>query len=87
MTIIVEAAEPSGSLITPQHATELHRNVGAVPGQVGMRVAGGPHALIRDAAALIRGAQDVLDEMLWIGPFGIRNRDAGDDGVPSAPTI
>jgi hypothetical protein len=45
-----------------------------------MRVASGPYALIRDAAALIRGAQDVLYEMLWIGPFGIRNRDAGDDG-------
>jgi DNA processing protein len=71
MTIIVEAAEPSGSLITAQHATELHRDVGAVPGQVGMRVAGGPHALIRDGAALIRGAQDVLDEMLGIGRVSV----------------
>ena len=67
MTIIVEAAEPSGSLITAQRATELHRDVGAVPGQVGTRVAAGPHALIRDGAALIRDAQDVLDEMLGVG--------------------
>jgi DNA processing protein len=67
MTIIVEAAEPSGSLITAQRATELNRDVGAVPGQVGSRVAAGPHALIRDGAALIRDAQDVLEEMLGIG--------------------
>lgn len=67
MTIIVEAAEPSGSLITAQRATELHRDVGAVPGQVGTRVAAGPHSLIRDGAALVRDAQDVLDEMLGVG--------------------
>jgi DNA processing protein len=67
MTIIVEAAEPSGSLITADRATRLHRDVGAVPGQVGTRVAAGPHALIRDGAALIRDAQDVLDAMLGIG--------------------
>jgi DNA processing protein len=67
MVIIVEAAEPSGSLITAQRATELNRDVGAVPGQVGTRVAAGPHALIRDGAALIRDAQDVLDAMLGVG--------------------
>jgi DNA processing protein len=67
MTIIVEAAEPSGSLITAQRAIELNRDVGAVPGQVGTRVAAGPHRLIRDGAALIRDAQDVLDEMLGVG--------------------
>jgi DNA processing protein len=67
MTIIVEAAEPSGSLITAERATALHRDVGAVPGQVGTRVAAAPHSLIRDGAALIRDAQDVLDEMLGVG--------------------
>jgi DNA processing protein len=67
MTIIVEAAEPSGSLITAQRSTELHRDVGAVPGQVGTRVAAGPNSLIRDGAALIRDAQDVLDELLGVG--------------------
>jgi DNA processing protein len=67
MTIIVEAAEPSGSLITADHAMHLGRDLGAVPGQVGTRIAAGPHALIRDGAALIRGAEDVLDAMLGIG--------------------
>jgi DNA processing protein len=67
MTIVVEAAEPSGTLITAERAGELGRDLGAVPGQVTSRVAAGPHALIRDGAALIRGAEDVLDAMLGIG--------------------
>jgi DNA processing protein len=67
MTIVVEAAEPSGSLITAQRATELNRDLGAVPGLVGTRVAAGPHSLIKDGAALIRDAQDVLDAMLGVG--------------------
>lgn len=67
MTIIVEGAEPSGTLITAGEAAKLGREVAAVPGQVNSRLAGGPHALIRDGAMLIRDAQDVLDAMLGIG--------------------
>jgi DNA processing protein len=67
MTIVVEAAEPSGTLITAGDAIKLGRDVGAVPGQVGSRLAAGPHALIKDGAIMIRGAQDVLDAMLGIG--------------------
>jgi DNA processing protein len=67
MTIVVEAAEPSGTLITAGEAIKLGRDVGATPGQVGSRLAAGPHALIKDGAILIRGAQDVLDAMLGIG--------------------
>jgi DNA processing protein len=67
MTIVVEGAEPSGTLITAEVAVKLGRDVGAVPGQVGNRLAAGPHALIKDGAVLIRDAQDVLDTMLGIG--------------------
>ena len=59
--MIVEAAQPSGTLITADRALRLGRNVGAVPGQVGVRVAAGPNDLIRDGAYLIRDARDVLD--------------------------
>ena len=48
--VIVEAAQPSGSLITADRALELGRTVGAVPGQVGIRVAEGTNDLIRDGA-------------------------------------
>ena len=67
MTIVVEAAEPSGSLITARRAFELGREVGAVPGRVTSRVAKGTNALLADGAAVVRDAPDVLDLMLGVG--------------------
>jgi DNA processing protein len=67
MTVVVEAAEPSGSLITARKAFELGREVGAVPGRVTSRVAKGTNGLLKDGAAVVRDAQDVLDLMLGVG--------------------
>ena len=62
MTVVVEAAQPSGSLITAEQAAKLGREVGAVPGRVTSRVARGTNALLAEGAGVIRDAQDVLDE-------------------------
>ena len=59
--VIVEASQPSGSLITAEVASRLGRTVGAVPGQVGARIAEGTNGLIKDGAHLIRDGRDVLD--------------------------
>jgi DNA processing protein len=59
---------PSGSLITAEFAKDLGRTVGAVPGRVTSVVAGGTNALLRDGAAVIRGPQDVLDELAGASP-------------------
>jgi DNA processing protein len=67
MTVVVEARERSGSLITAGMAQDLNREVGAVPGRVGSSPAAGTNALLRDGAQLIRGAQDVLDALLGPG--------------------
>jgi DNA processing protein len=67
MTIVVEATERSGSLITADLAQELGRAVGAVPGSVTARRCAGSNALLRDGALVIRDAQDALDEVLGIG--------------------
>ncbi len=67
LTIVVEAAERSGSLITADLAQELGRAVGAVPGPVTAPRAAGSNALLRDGALVIRHAQDALDEALGIG--------------------
>jgi len=67
VTVIVEAAQPSGSLITADVALSLGRTVGAVPGQVGVRVAAGVNDLIRDGAHVIRDARDVLDLVFGVG--------------------
>jgi DNA processing protein len=67
LTIVVEAAERSGSLITADLAQELGRAVAAVPGPVISPRAAGSNALLRDGALVIRHAQDALDEVLGVG--------------------
>ena len=67
MTVVVEARERSGSLITAEMAHDLDREVGAVPGRVGSSPAAGTNALLRDGASVIRGAEDVLDSMIGVG--------------------
>lgn len=67
LIVIVEAAQPSGSLITADVALKLGRGVGAVPGQLGVRVAKGSNDLLRDGAYLIRDARDVLDLLFGVG--------------------
>jgi DNA processing protein len=67
ITVVVEAAQPSGSLITARKALELGRELGAVPGPVTARVSEGTNGLLVDGAAPIRHAQDVLDRLLGVG--------------------
>jgi len=67
MTVVVEARERSGSLITAEMAQELGRDVGAVPGRVGSSPAAGTNGLLRDGGFVIRGGEDVLDSMLGPG--------------------
>jgi len=66
MTVVVEAAERSGSLITAEIAADLGREIGAVPGPAGSRLSAAPNSLIAGGARLIQGAQDaVLDATLF----------------------
>ncbi len=67
MTVVVEGAERSGSLITADLAADLGRDLGAVPGPVGSRLSAGPNNLLAGGACLVRDAQDVLDAMLGPG--------------------
>lgn len=80
ITIVVEARERSGSLITAEMAADLNREVGGVPGRVGAAPAAGTNGLLRDGAQLIRGGQDVLDQLLGPGADGLPR-------VPAGPAI
>jgi len=67
MTVVVEAGERSGALLTAAFAREAGRVVGAVPGRVSAPQAAGPNALLGAGARVIRGPQDVLDALFGAG--------------------
>jgi len=67
MTVVVEAATRSGSLITTDLAADLGRDLGAVPGPVTSRASAGPNGLLAAGAHVVRDAQDILDAMLGPG--------------------
>ena len=77
MTVVVEAGERSGSLVTAGVAQRLGRQVGAVPGPITRPQAAGSNALLANGATVVRGPQDVLDAL-----FGVGVRAAVDDDRP-----
>lgn len=72
LTVVVEATERSGSLITAEFARDLGREVGAVPGSVSSSRSVGPNALLKDGAHLVRHAEDALDLACGVGLWASR---------------
>jgi DNA processing protein len=62
-TVVVEARERSGALITADFALELGREVFAVPGEITSNLAAGTNRLIRQGAAPLLEIDDVLDAL------------------------
>ena len=66
-TVVVEAPEKSGALITAGFAGDQGREIMAVPGEVFSKASTGCHALIRDGATLVTSAEDVLEAIQALG--------------------
>jgi DNA processing protein len=81
MTVVVEAGDPSGTLITAAFALDLGRELGAVPGWVTSRMAAGSNRLLREGASVVRGVEDILD-----GLYGVGNG-AFSRGAPDPPQL
>jgi len=62
-TIVIEAAERSGTLITANLALEFNREVFAVPGSIFSPVSTGANNLIRLGARIVTGVNDILEEL------------------------
>ncbi len=76
-TVIVEARERSGALITADFALEAGREVFAVPGEITAALSVGTNALLRLGATPLTGADDVL-QSLGLEPAPAHNAELGE---------
>lgn len=62
-TVVIQASQRSGALITARLAGEHGRDVFALPGPVDCRMSAGCHSLIRDGVTLVTCIDEILDEL------------------------
>jgi DNA processing protein len=75
-TLVTEAPQASGALITARFAAEQGRDVFAVPGAITSPGSGGVNRLIQDGAKLIMAPEDILIELnVSQAPQGIQLRE------------
>ncbi len=67
-TLVVEAAEGSGSLITARHSVYQGRDLFSVPGGVDSKYSEGTNHLIKEGAYAVTGPSDIIERYEFIYP-------------------
>lgn len=86
-TVVVEADESSGAMITAGMAVEYGRQVFAVPGRIDSPRSKGCHELIKKGAKLCEGVEDVLSEFEYLFPGSNRPTAATEPGMLPAISL
>ena len=62
-TLVIEAKEKSGSMITAGLCGDYGRNIYAVPGSIFDSTSDGTNSLIKDGAKIVTNSQDILEDI------------------------
>jgi DNA processing protein len=79
-TLVVEAGEKSGALITSQMALDANRQVFSVPGSIFSEASFGTNNLIKSGAKTVTGVRDILEEL------NLTEKNMKQKMVPKEPT-
>ena len=72
-TIVIEAAQKSGSLITAELACEFGKDVFAVPGPIFSKYSQGPNSLIKQGAFVALTPEDVTEQVVLLSDWVRKN--------------
>ncbi len=87
ITVVIEAAEGSGALITVGTALAQGKDVMAVPGNITSPTSVGTNQLIRDGAEPLLVLEDLLAHYPEAGRIGVAASRAAAPAVPAAPVL
>jgi DNA processing protein len=82
--LVVEAALPSGTFSTADHALDAGRGVLAVPGSVFFSGSAGCNRLLRQGAGVVGSVADLADEL---ASLGLVSEDVSADASPSLAPV